>query len=368
MHSITAKKITALLPGESLSGEGIEVRKSENETTYYCSFMENGIRVRNLLGKATQGYNLSRARDAVASARAKLADPENTESYSKVVPMTFEAASDKYLRMLESINGNSIKQKRQQLRDHLIPFFKGKLLNGISTFSVEEYKASRRKAGAASGTVNSELAVLMHLYSSFVEWGFTKVCPFVCKKLKVDNRRIVRFSNQECSDLLVAAKLDADPMIWLFVLIGLNTGMRHQEILAIRYDQIDFETLRIYIPEAKAGSRSQPISPNVQNALKQAREEATDKVGWVFNGLGKTGRRDSMKSQFRRVVAQIGLPTDKYTPHVMRHTAITRLAELGTSAEKIRAISGHKSLAMVQRYTHLSDSVVDSALASASIG
>jgi integrase len=368
MTLVTAKNIKALSPGEKLIGDGLEVRSTNNDTIYYCSFMQGGVRVRNLLGKASLDYNLSRARTAVASARATLADGGNYEQPSKKTSIPFENAASKYLETLERINGNTISQKRQQLRDHLIPFFRGKLITCITTLMIDEYKTARKKAGAASGTVNSELAVLMHLYSSFIEWGFAKACPFVCKKLKVDNVRILRFSDQQCSDLLAAAKNDADPLIWLFALIGLNTGMRHQEILAVRYEQITFDASRIYIPEAKAGSRSQPIPLNVLTALREAQESAADQVGWVFIGSGKTGRRDSMKSQFRRIVAQIGLPTDKFTPHVMRHTAITRLAEQGTSAEKIRAISGHKSLSMVQRYTHLSDSVVDLALASVAIG
>ncbi|MFA9231411.1 MAG: tyrosine-type recombinase/integrase [Microgenomates group bacterium] len=368
MTSISAREISNLLSGERLIGDGLEVRKTKNDTVYYCSFMQNGVRVRDLLGKASLGYNLSRAKTAVLSARAKLAEAEGAIQPAKNVRMTFENAANSYLQTLEDINGNTIQQKRQQLRDHLVPFFRSTLLTSVTTLLVDKYKASRIAAGAAPGTVNSELAVLMHLYSSFIEWQRMSFCPFVCKKLKVSNQRIERFTDRQCIDLLAAAKQDVDPQIWLFVLIGLNTGMRHREILGLRFDQMESGAMRIFVPEAKAGSRSQPISTNVRDAVLEEQERAEDKLGWVFSGTGKTGRRVSMRNSFKRIVAEIGLSTEKFTPHVMRHTAITRLAERGTPAEKIRAISGHKSLAMVQRYTHLSDSVVDEALASAAIG
>jgi integrase len=49
-------------------------------------------------------------------------------------------------------------------------------------------------------------------------------------------------------------------------------------------------------------------------------------------------------------------------PHIMRHTAITRLAASGADIKTIQEFSGHESLAMVLRYAHAQDHVIDSAL------
>ena len=49
----------------------------------------------------------------------------------------------------------------------------------------------------------------------------------------------------------------------------------------------------------------------------------------------------------------------KVTPHVMRHTGITKLVEAGIDLPTIQRISGHKTLAMVMRYVHLSDDHID---------
>jgi site-specific recombinase XerD len=46
------------------------------------------------------------------------------------------------------------------------------------------------------------------------------------------------------------------------------------------------------------------------------------------------------------------------SPHIFRHSMITHMAEKGISASLIQAQSRHKSLDMVQRYTHLSEPVV----------
>jgi integrase len=52
----------------------------------------------------------------------------------------------------------------------------------------------------------------------------------------------------------------------------------------------------------------------------------------------------------------------------LRHTGITRLVEAGIDIPKIQKISGHKTLAMVMRYVHLSDSHIDKSIAAIDTG
>jgi integrase len=58
--------------------------------------------------------------------------------------------------------------------------------------------------------------------------------------------------------------------LWLFVAFGLNTAMRHSEILAARFDKIDFDTLRLFVPNAKAGQREQPITPELRTCCERS--------------------------------------------------------------------------------------------------
>jgi integrase len=69
-----------------------------------------------------------------------------------------------------------------------------------------------------------------------------------------------------------------------------------------------------------------------------------------------------MKSPFRRVVIAAGLDPTKVTPHTLRHTAITDLAETGATIRTIQEFSGHTSVEMVMRYTHAREQQVDQAL------
>ena len=74
------------------------------------------------------------------------------------------------------------------------------------------------------------------------------------------------------------------------------------------------------------------------------------------------GHIDSMKTAFRRCVKRAGLDPDEITPHTLRHTAITNLAETGADIRTIQEFSGHESLEMVMRYTHARDQRVNQAI------
>ncbi len=142
---------------------------------------------------------------------------------------------------------------------------------------------------------------------------------------------------------------DQDGRLWLFVMFGLGAAMRHREILKVRYDQIDFASRRIFIPEAKAGEREQPITPALADALKrqQAMEDEKKTGGWVFPtlipGQAKACHRTNMARPFGRAVLRAKLDPDKVTPHTMRHTAITRLVKACVDLPTIQKISGHKT-------------------------
>src|ERR1700730_1296278 len=65
---------------------------------------------------------------------------------------------------------------------------------------------------------------------------------------------------------------------------------------------------------------------------------------------------------FARCVRAAGLNDAVVVPHTLRHTAITRLAAMGARIKTIQEFSGHESLAMVLRYAHAQDHVVDNVL------
>lgn len=249
---------------------------------------------------------------------------------------------------------------------YLTPFFGSQRLDTITAFTVDRYKKRRKDAGATNGTINRELATLSHLFNKAVEWRWVRALPCRVKKLEENAGRIVVLSDKQADSLLKAAVADQDTYCWLFVVFGLNTAMRHSEILRSRFDQLDLNNNRLFISQAKAGEREQPITPELADILRSERDGADDQNAWIFPSprpnATLTGHRDRMDKPYRRAVIRAGLDPALVTPHVMRHTAITNLVQAGVDLPTIQKISGHKTLAMVLRYTHVHGTHIDQAI------
>src|SRR5439155_22570076 len=134
-------------------------------------------------------------------------------------------------------------------------FFGAQRLDGITGFTIEKYKRRRLDRGAAQGTVNRELATLSHLFNKAVEWRWIDHVPARPKKLAESAGRIIALTDEQCDALMTAAIGSANPDLWLFVAFGLNTAMRHSEILSARWDMLDLANRRLFVPDAKAGQR-----------------------------------------------------------------------------------------------------------------
>lgn len=119
----------------------------------------------------------------------------------------------------------------------------------------------------------------------------------------------------------------------------------------MRWEHIDCERCIIRIPEAKAGPRDQPMTVELAAYLAELRAMVPESP-WVFPADSASGHRVAIEKPFRRVIEAAGLNSKEVTRHALRHTAITHLVQSGVDLPTVQRISGHKTLAMVGRYSH----------------
>jgi integrase len=124
------------------------------------------------------------------------------------------------------------------------------------------------------------------------------------------------------------------------------------EILSIAIEHIDLDRRIIFIPKAKAGSREQPITARLANYLEKYISELEEGEKWLFPADSESGHRVTIEKPFRRVVAKAGMDPKEVTRHTLRHTAISHLVQAGVDLPTVKRISGHKTLQMVERYSH----------------
>jgi integrase len=358
--------IRRLQPGEAIAEHGITAeRLGDGDIRYSIAVMVDGNRIHRVIGRESEGVTRSQAEEFIEQARTDARSARLNLPKGRKLALGFAAAAADYIRRLEQGDGKNLPIKRRQIAMYLTPFFGAQRLDAITGFTVEKYKKRRLDQGAAPGTVNRELATLSHLFNRAVEWKWLDRVPTRPKKFAESAGRIIALTDEQCDALMSAAVASADPDLWLFVAFGLNTAMRHAEIMATRWDQLDLVNRRLFIPDAKAGQREQPITPELAELLTAEREMRDDQDGWVFpspHSDSQAGHRARMDRPFREAVKAAGLDAELVTPHAMRHSAITKLVQAGVDLPTIQRISGHKTLAMILRYTHVHGRHIDQAI------
>jgi site-specific recombinase XerD len=109
----------------------------------------------------------------------------------------------------------------------------------------------------------------------------------------------------------------------------------------------------IHIPHAKSGARQQPITSNLALFLKSVLDGSYPNQIWLFPAKNSaTGHTVNIEKAFRRVVRAAGMNPNEVVRHTLRHTAITHLVQAGVDLPTVKRISGHKTLMMVERYSH----------------
>lgn len=205
-----------------------------------------------------------------------------------------------------------------------------------------------------------ELALLSHLFTTAInEWRIGLFYNPVAniRKPPPHRGRDRRLGPEEEKSLLLACDKHSNPMLGQIVRLALHTGMRAGEIRSLRRSQVNLEKRVVTLTETKNGStRTVPLSNAAVAVLRTAlgnpvRPIDTDFVFFGEPGRDKVRRPYEFRPQWHRTLAALGIHGLRF--HDLRHEAVSRLVEAGLGDQEVAAISGHKSMQMLRRYTHL---------------
>ena len=353
-NKLTAKARRDLHPGQYLCEHGIKYLKLHNhDGLFYVYGTVNAKRFNRSVGRESEGVTLQFAIEVLEKLKTDLRTDRFDLPQGRKYEPCFEELVKRFFEQMKEIEAKNLDRKREHFDKYLIPFFKGKTLTDITTFDVERFKKSQLEAGLKPATVNRRLSTLSYFVNRCVDWGWVKHKPFQIKQLRENNFRNTYLTPEQIQLVLDAAKCDPYPIIYPFIVVGLHTSMRLREILAIRLKDIDVERCNIHIPKAKSGMRDQPITPELATFLKDYMRMVPKDQSWLFpSNKSKSGHYESIERPWRRVLEAAGLDPYLYVRHSLRHTAITHLVQAGVDLPTVMRISGHKSLSMVQRYSH----------------
>jgi len=230
-------------------------------------------------------------------------------------------------------------------------FFGGKMLSEISPGLVEKYKQKRLGEGAKVA-VNRELSRLRTLFNLCITWNeFEGSNPASKYQRAPESHGRVRYlTEQEEIALLTAA---GEPLRTV-IQVGIHAGLRVQsEALSLTWPNVNLKWRMLTVEDrfSKTGeTRTVPLNSVLLEALSRLKAASRGSEHVFLTRVGKPLK--SIRTAFQTACEHAKL--GDVTPHVLRHTFASRLVMRGADLRTVMELGGWKSLAMVQRYSHLS--------------
>ncbi|PCJ95133.1 MAG: integrase [Zetaproteobacteria bacterium] len=219
-----------------------------------------------------------------------------------------------------------------------------------------------RSIGTA--TANRYSQALGHVYTvAMKEWEWVETNPVEKVSKYKETRGRVRFlSDDERVSLLTACKETNNPHLYNIVVLALSTGARKMEIIGLRWQDIDFERELIILHKTKNDERRViPLQGLALELLQEHSKVRNLHCDFVFPSKKKCQPID-IRTAWENALINAGVKDFRF--HDLRHSAASYLAMNGATLAEISEVLGHKTLQMVKRYAHLSETHTSTVVAS----
>ncbi|CAG1021725.1 Putative defective protein IntQ [Methylococcales bacterium] len=214
-------------------------------------------------------------------------------------------------------------------------------------------------------TVVRYMAALSHAFTIAVkEWAWLEDTPMrKVTKPSLPRGRVRFLSDDERARLLAACKESLNPYLYPVVVLALSTGMRQGEVMGLTWDDIDLNRGRAILHETKNGDRrAVHLSGHALELVKELAKVRRIDTAMLFPEKAQAGQKPQkpidLRAPWEKALEKAGI--ENFHFHDLRHSAASYLAMNGATLAEIAEVLGHKTLAMVKRYSHLSDAHVSS--------
>ena len=336
-------------------------------------------------GKKKDIYAKSKAELEEKVLEAKMAlrigvDLGDGTTFAEYASMWFRTYKQPYLRP------SSQELTLSVLNNHILPYIGYLPIKSIVAIHIQDVM---NRAGDKSKSLNIKiLNTLRAIFDSAVDNNLIIKSP-VPKRQRLsgtDTKEKEALSHEQENVLLEALKDTG--ATYLFVLMGLKTGLRRGELLGLMWDAIDLDKGEIKVfrnlvivnghtqledtTKTKAGVRTVPVPDSLLELLKAEKAKTTS--FFVFHKRdGSMMSQTAYKNLWHTVKIRhknISFTPKKnnhlevkriidfdVTPHILRHTYITRLFEAGLDIKEVQYLAGHADVTVTMKiYTHYSES------------
>jgi integrase len=318
--------------------------------TFFVRKRINGRDERVILG-AFPDLSVEQARKAALKVKSDVAQGRDPNEHKNALrqEMTFGQMFQEYMERYSKKHKKSWIYDEREVNRFLSHWFKRKL----SSITKQEVQHIQEKIHDDNGLyqANRILERIRAIYNKAIEWGWKGSNPTQGIKKYKEKSRDRFVATQEFPALFEALDAEENETVRDFVLMALLTGARRANVLAMRWDQIDWASCQWRIPETKNG---EPVTiPLIERAmtLLEGRRQQTNSE-WVFpSAESASGHLADPKRAWARICKRAGITNLRI--HDIRRTLGSYQAITGASLQVIGKSLGHKSQQATAIYSRL---------------
>ncbi len=219
-------------------------------------------------------------------------------------------------------------------------------LASITSSQVAKFRDQRLKVVGPQSVIHEINLLNRVLKAASLDWGIALPGGLPTAQVRKPAKprgRDRRISAEEITKILKATE---SVELRAIVTMAIETGMRRGELASLQWENIDLKRPVAHLPKTKTDvPRDVPLSSIAVAALES--------LGVKDSGRVFSLQAESMSQAFERACEPHRANIAGIRFHDLRHEATSQLFEQGLSVMEVAAITGHKTLDMLKRYTHL---------------
>ncbi len=228
-------------------------------------------------------------------------------------------------------------------------YFKGKVLDEISTMQINQYILELiRKNKISSSQQNQRI--------NAIKFYFEKVIRKEKVFYDIKRPRKTRSLPKVITEFELQRMLEHSGNVKNKVIIGLlySAGLRRSEIINLRKQDIVSDKMMIFVRGGKGKKDRQTILSKYMSNIIPKYYELFKPNYWVLEGPNRTQYSASSVGQIVKRVGRRAEVSIEVTPHILRHSFATHLLENGINLRYIQELLGHENSKTTEIYTHVS--------------
>lgn len=279
-------------------------------------------------------------------------DPSAEKQELRSMP-TLKELADQYMKEHAPRKKPSSRKEDQRLwQQHILPSLGGLKVSSLTRSDIAKLHHSLQHLPITANRVLSLLSKALNLAEL---WGYRPNHSNPCLHIKkYPEQKRERFLSQEEMTRLMAVleeeeKSSANPWAIYALRLLLITGCRLNEILTLRWEEVDFTNQCLRLSDSKTGKKLIYLSTPAIDLLQLIPRQ--EENPYVICGEKVGSHLVNLQKPWRRIRAKVGLNDVRI--HDLRHTFASVAASKGLSLPIIGALLGHKQTQTTARYAHL---------------